>query len=153
MAKIHKFEKSILIPHPADEVFSYHLCIENIAISVPGHIKVKIINAPRQLTVGDGIHLSVSLHGFIFNWKSSIIEMNKNVEFVDRMDKGPISFWRHRHTFKPEPGGTLMTEEIEYALPFGLLGSIANRIFVERELRNIFEVRHRRALENLQKSG
>lgn len=120
--------------------------MENVAGLVPKHIKVKIIDAPCNLTMGDRIHLLVSMRGFAFNWKSAIIEMEENKAFVDCLEKGPISFWRHVHTFKAEAGGTLMTDKIEYALPFGSFGVFADRLFVKKELWKIFDIRHRAAV-------
>jgi hypothetical protein len=34
-----------------------------------------------------------------------------------------------------------MTDEVEYEIPLHLLGKIANKLFVRRELDNIFEYR------------
>jgi ligand-binding SRPBCC domain-containing protein len=34
-----------------------------------------------------------------------------------------------------------MTDEIRYAIPYGWVGSLANTVFVERELNAIFEFR------------
>ena len=35
-----------------------------------------------------------------------------------------------------------MTDEVNYAIPFGILGQMANALFVEREVNRIFEHRH-----------
>ena len=34
-----------------------------------------------------------------------------------------------------------MTDEVEYAVPFGYLGELINALFVERELKRIFDYR------------
>jgi ligand-binding SRPBCC domain-containing protein len=49
--------------------------------------------------------------------------------------------WRHTHSFTPVDGGTVMTDVVEYALPFGPLGALAHRLHVARELRSIFDHR------------
>ena len=43
--------------------------------------------------------------------------------FVDVQLSGPYRLWHHTHEFRPHPdGGTLMTDTVRYALPFGPLG-------------------------------
>ena len=56
-------------------------------------------------------------------------------------EKGPYRRWVHRHRFAPEDGGTRMRDRVEYELPFGILGRLAHRLLVRRQLESIF--RHR----------
>jgi ligand-binding SRPBCC domain-containing protein len=35
-----------------------------------------------------------------------------------------------------------MTDEVNYAIPLGILGRMANALFVEKELRRIFKFRY-----------
>ena len=50
--------------------------------------------------------------------------------------------WRHRHTFAEVEHGTLISDCVEYALPLGGLGKLAQPL-VRRQLRGIFEFRQR----------
>jgi ligand-binding SRPBCC domain-containing protein len=70
-----------------------------------------------------------------------ITTYNPPYEFVDEQLRGPYAFWFHRHLFKPVPGGTEMTDSVHYALPFGVLGTLAHLLFVKRQVRGIFEYR------------
>jgi len=57
---------------------------------------------------------------------------------------GPYSFWRHTHSFEDAPGGgTIITDHVEYALPFGPLGRMAHALFVGRQLRHVFDFRQK----------
>jgi ligand-binding SRPBCC domain-containing protein len=47
----------------------------------------------------------------------------------------------HTHTLEDVKGGTKMTDEIRYAMPFGPFGSIAHVLFVKRTLKQIFDYR------------
>jgi hypothetical protein len=40
-------------------------------------------------------------------------------------------------------GGVEMTDEVNYAIPLGWLGRVANWIFVEREVNTIFDYRYK----------
>jgi len=45
--------------------------------------------------------------------------------------------------------GSLIEDELEYQLPYGFLGDIADRWFVAKQIGRIFALRHRRLLELL----
>ena len=57
------------------------------------------------------------------------------------------SVWAHinygfiRIPWKRVDGGTKMTDEIRYAMPFGPIGALAHLLFVKGTLRQIFEYR------------
>lgn len=149
MGLIHQFEKSVLFPNPVEEIFQYHACIDNICRLVPGYIKLSIIDAPCYLKLKDEIKLKVSMYHVPFYWESTIIDYEQNVRFTDSLRKGPFSLWKHYHLFEPHQQGTLMTDRIEYKLPFSVLGEFANYFIVKDELERIFTTRHKKALEQL----
>ena len=45
--------------------------------------------------------------------------------------------------------GTRVDDDVEYELPLGVLGDTANRIFVARQIRAIFDFRQKRLAELL----
>lgn len=63
---------------------------------------------------------------------SKITELDAPHRFVDEMQRGPFKSWRHVHLFEPTADGTLMTDEVDYRVPFGPLGSLVDRLFVRR---------------------
>ena len=51
------------------------------------------------------------------------------MRFVDMQLTGPYRLWHHTHEFRPHPdGGTVMTDTVRYALPYGPLGALAHRV-------------------------
>ncbi|MDP9907686.1 hypothetical protein [Arthrobacter bambusae] len=46
------------------------------------------------------------------------------------------------HEFIPDDGGTLMIDRVEFAVPFGVVGRIAEKAFLGRYLRNLIEQRN-----------
>lgn len=72
--------------------------------------------------------------------------------FEDEQIAGPFqSFW-HRHEFNTKNGVTVMTDLVRYRSPFGLVGRLAELVFLDRYLRALLE---RRAvhLRELAESG
>ena len=81
------------------------------------------------------------------HWIARITEFEWNHYFADIQEKGPFKRWHHRHEFLPETrngaSGTIVRDVIEYEGGFGLIGAIANSIFVERQMRSTFAQRQR----------
>ena len=63
---------------------------------------------------------------------------------MDSQIKGPYRRWVHEHVFLEQDGGTLVVEQVEYALPGGAL---TNALLIGRDLDRIFAYREQRLLE------
>jgi ligand-binding SRPBCC domain-containing protein len=61
--------------------------------------------------------------------------------FEDEMVRGTFQSLRHTHEFRPTPAGTLMVDTFRYVSPLGLLGRLADRLFLERYLRRFLSER------------
>ena len=73
---------------------------------------------------------------------SRITAMERPRLFVDEMQRGAFRRWHHTHTFEPRRGGTLMIDLAAYSSPLGLLGRIADRLFLERYMTRLLQVRN-----------
>ena len=49
--------------------------------------------------------------------------------------------WHHEHIFEQKEDGILMTDIITYVPPMGVLGKIANFLFINKKVNNIFDYR------------
>ncbi|MED5471020.1 MAG: SRPBCC family protein, partial [Verrucomicrobiota bacterium] len=74
-------------------------------------------------------------------WVTEIKAVQVQSQFVDEQRSGPYKFWHHLHRFEPTDHGTLVTDEVSYALPFYLIGDIAHSLFVRKKLNEIFQYR------------
>ena len=78
-------------------------------------------------------------------WIARITEFEWNHCFADMHDRGPFKSWHHRHEFQAETRdgvtGTLVPDVIEYEVGSGFLGTIANAIFVRRQMQSTFAQR------------
>lgn len=95
-----------------------------------------------EMYEGQMISYKIKLFPLVYvSWLTEITHVNRPYYFVDDQRSGPYRIWHHQHSFKEVDGGVEMTDEIFYALPFGILGRFAHWLFVERQLRNIFKYR------------
>lgn len=65
-----------------------------------------------------------------------IIEMEKPYTFTDAVVKGAIHSFTHTHEFIGKGSGTIMKDRFVYRSPLGLLGKIADRLFLEKCMNN-----------------
>lgn len=61
--------------------------------------------------------------------------------FVDEQRVGPYALWHHQHLIEPSGNGVMMTDIVSYKPPMGILGRIANALFIRRQLEGIFKYR------------
>jgi len=81
------------------------------------------------------------LLGIPMNWVTEITHVKDLEYFVDEQRSGPYALWHHQHHFKEIKGGVHMTDILTYAIPYGILGRIANSLIVEKEIKKIFTFR------------
>jgi ligand-binding SRPBCC domain-containing protein len=79
--------------------------------------------------------------GIKMTWVTEITHVRDKEYFVDEQRVGTYAFWHHEHKIESIEEGVLMTDIVSYKPPFGLLGSIANLLFIKKQLQNIFDYR------------
>ena len=162
------------MPFPVELVFAFFANPANLPHLMPPRQKVRIedvrLKAPparpvaqdparRFLSVAAGVGTEI-LISFLplawvprrMSWMARITEFAWNSYFCDEQVRGPFAQFRHRHGIQPEVRdgveGTLVTDQIDFALPWGVLGKIG-AVFVKRSLRQAFAHRQKRLPEIL----
>ncbi len=129
------------LPLPRDQVFDFFSRAENLGLITPPSLGFDIhTKLPIVMREGTLIDYTVKLRGIPIKWRTRIVRWNPGVEFVDEQLKGPYAMWVHTHRFRDVPGGTEISDEVKYKLPFGPLGRLVH-FFVRRELAGIFAYR------------
>jgi ligand-binding SRPBCC domain-containing protein len=72
---------------------------------------------------------------------TEITHVKEKEYFVDDQRFGPYALWHHQHYFKQMEGGVLMTDIVNYAIPYGFIGRIVNSLLVEKKLKKVFDFR------------
>lgn len=81
------------------------------------------------------------LLGIKLRWMTEITHVKEKEYFVDEQRFGPYALWHHQHHFKQVQGGIMMTDIVNYAIPYGFLGRMANTLFVKKKLKGVFNFR------------
>ncbi|WP_342614427.1 hypothetical protein [Peribacillus frigoritolerans] len=67
---------------------------------------------------------------------------------VDIMVKGAFHSFVHTHQFIEESGGTIMMDKFQYESPFGPIGVLADKLFLEKYMRE-FIISRAKALKKI----
>lgn len=145
---VNTLNKQQLIKKPIKEVFAFFEKPENLAIITPPSMGFQILTPlPIDMKCGALIDYTIRIQGLPMRWTTMITEYDPPHKFVDVQIRGPYAFWHHTHTFEQTDQGTIMTDIVQYILPFGILGRLVHAFTVEGQLKNIFEYRARKIEE------
>jgi len=135
------------IPKPLEDAFAFFSRPENLEEITPPFLNFHIVRTDKELHTGSLIEYRLRVRGIPMRWTSEITVWEPPNRFVDTQLRGPYALWRHQHTFVAENGGTRIGDDVEYALPFGVVGQIAHALMVRRDVEGIFEFRRQRLAE------
>jgi ligand-binding SRPBCC domain-containing protein len=57
--------------------------------------------------------------------------------FMDEQVKGDFKIMRHEHYFKPVNNGTLMIDQFNYEIPLGVIGRLADKLYIEKYIKKL----------------
>jgi ligand-binding SRPBCC domain-containing protein len=142
----HVLRREQHLPRPPHDVFPFFADAANLEAITPPWLKFEVTTpAPIRMRQGTLIEYRLNLHKLPIRWLTRIEAWEPPHRFVDVQLAGPYELWHHAHEFSPDgDGGTVMRDTVHYALPFGPLGEIARRLFVARDLAQIFDYRGKR---------
>lgn len=142
---MHVLEREQFLPISLTEAWAFFSSPRNLGVITPPDMGFRIREPfdDEPMYTGQCIRYTVKpMFGIPLTWVTRIDEVEAPNRFVDTQLKGPYKRWWHQHTFQVVPGGVLMTDRVEYELPFGPMGELAHRTFVRQRLKAIFDFRN-----------
>ena len=137
-----RFVHEQFIPLPRERVFAFH---EN-----PANLALIQQTGPRFELLSHGENLQPGSQTWVNVYALGVIPMRMGFEhfvyeppglFGERMIRGPLRTFEHRHGFEEHQGGTLLRDEIEVGLPWYLGGELVTHLFMAPMLRKVFRAR------------
>ena len=126
---------------PADETFRFFSKAGNLGLLTPAAMRFSIEGTPPAIGEETAIDYRLRVGPVPVRWRSRIANWAPGSGFVDFQETGPYASWWHEHTFRAAGPATLMEDRVCYAPPLGLIGRLADRLFIRRTLRQIFQYR------------
>lgn len=74
---------------------------------------------------------------------SKITQFDRPNSFTDEMISGAFAEFQHQHLFSDIESGTLMIDIFDYKSPFGILGKLADKLFLKQYMKELLETRNR----------
>jgi ligand-binding SRPBCC domain-containing protein len=148
--KVYHLKRLQFIPIGIYEAWNFFSSPINLSKITPAKLNFNILYASggNKIYAGQIIKYKLRvLPGIKINWTTEITHVHEPHYFVDEQRFGPYALWHHQHHFKLVPGGVEIIDEVNYAIPFGLVGRLVNWIFVKHDLHAIFDYRFK-VLEN-----
>lgn len=144
MSKVYSLKTIQKIPVDMNAAWNFFGNPGNLKDITPENLgfQVKSKHYGETMYPGQIIEYTVSpLFGIPLYWMTEITHVKDSEYFVDEQRFGPYSLWHHQHHFKSIGNGVEMTDIVHYKIPFWFLGDIANQLFVQNQLKKIFEFR------------
>jgi len=118
------------------------LCFD-LARDVEAHVKTASATGERavggktsgRLELGDVVTFEAVHFGLRQRLTAKIVEFDRPRRFVDEMVEGAFASLRHVHEFVVEGACVVMRDTLTWRSPLGLLGVVADKLFVERHMR------------------
>ena len=140
---MHFLRQTQTLPVSREKLWYFISIPQNLNEITPPKMAFKIVGElPKSAYAGLLLEYKVKIP--VLGWTSWLTEIKyvtDGYSFMDEQRVGPYKLWLHTHTLEDVEGGTKMTDEIHYQMPFGPLGVIAHVLFVKRTLRQIFDYR------------
>lgn len=141
---IFQFKREQVFTASAQVIWDFISSPANLKHITPPYMGFDITtpNLPDKMYPGMMISYRVRpILGIPLTWVTEITHVNDGVYFVDEQRMGPYKIWHHEHQLEIINNQVKMTDMIMYAPPLGPLGAVANRLFIRRQLEEIFDYR------------
>lgn len=133
------------LPITLQQAWDFFSSPNNLKEITPDHMGFLVHTPAEQLEkmyAGQLISYTVKpILGIPIKWTTEITHVEEGKYFVDEQRFGPYKLWHHQHHFEEVNDGVLMTDLVHYMLPLGPLGWIARKLFVKKQLDDIFDYR------------
>lgn len=123
----------------------------DLSISVDAHAQSQASAHERpvagvtagEMRLGDTVTWEAVHFGVKQRLTSKITEYERPSRFTDEMVAGIFQQLHHTHLFVAQPGGTLMIDIFTFRAPLGVLGRLAEIVFLTRYMQSLLLARNR----------
>jgi uncharacterized protein len=139
-----------IIPASAEELYEWHMREGAIERLTPPWSVMEVTEGRGRISDQSQRVLRVPVGPLRMKWVAKHHSFIIGRQFCDEQIQGPFKKWIHTHRFTPADGGnSILEDSIEYELPFGFIGKLAERRRVNEIVHRVFPWRHRRTVHDL----
>ena len=127
---------------PAETWFALSLDVDLHRLSTGGHEEIVAGVRSGEMRLGDQVTWRARHFGIPWRMTSKITDYERPTRFADEQQSGPFASWHHEHRFEEHDGVTTMTDLVDYRSPAGPLGTLVDRVVLERYVTNLLDRRN-----------
>ena len=132
-----------MVDAPIAEVF-------DLARDIDAHLKSMDKSAEKaiagvtsgKINLGETVTWKGKHFGLWLKHTSRITAMKSPDYFIDEMEKGHFKSFRHKHLFSTDNGHTMMTDELTYETPGGVIGKLFDKLILKNYLTKLLQRRN-----------
>ena len=137
-------EIELTIDAPIERVFDLARCIDLHETTMSKHREKAVGGTMKGLiNLNETVTWEATHFGVKQNLTSKITAFECPRHFRDSMVKGAFKRFDHDHFFEQTGEQTLMRDVFDYESPLGILGGIADALFLEKYMREMLTERNR----------
>jgi ligand-binding SRPBCC domain-containing protein len=142
---------SQLIPAPRLEVFDYLTDPNNLPTLLKPSIDVKVVTPEIALKRGNEVHFMMSRFGLSQSIRFRIEDILRGSRLSYRQSEGVFASWNHTMKFDEHgENGTLVTDLVDYNVPMGLFGHLADDLLLKSDMSRLLSHRLQKAKEHFE---
>ena len=138
---MERLERTVQISAPIERVFHFHDDTRNLLKITPPdvHVTIETMGSP-----GLGYEVTLKVRQFmlfVMHWHVRITAYEPPFLMIDEQVSGPFKTWKQTRKLRQVDGITELTDIVEYDVPFGLIGRIANAMVIKGQIEKMFAYR------------
>jgi ligand-binding SRPBCC domain-containing protein len=144
-------QHQIYIERPVEVVFEFVTDLKNHSrLALPGQPEEVLTQRTSPLDEG----VCITYDGGPFKFRTlEVSEFHVPYAFAELQIEGGFTAWTHRRKLSKFQDGTLLTDIVEYELPAGALGALANKMWLGRTVDEWVRHRHNETKRILERIG
>jgi hypothetical protein len=136
-----------LVPFSPDTVFAALSQPAQLRRAWADHIEVEVLEEDKKYSRGAEILFRMTRFGISQPLRLVVEQWEPPHQMTLKQVEGPFKYWVQNIKLESHSGaGTLVTENINYSLPYGLFGNLADDLFVRSDLEALMK-KHLEGLE------
>ena len=147
------FTRSTLVPASPEELFRFHENPHNLRRISPPGLRILEIRARETARPEEEFTIAVRQGPLTLRWTGRWETVQPPHLLIDTGVHCPFALWRHHHIFESHAGGSLLTDRVEFRLPWhlgGPVGDLFSRLVV---FPRMFAARHAATRRFFEPSG
>ena len=149
------FSKKSELAASVEELFAWHERPGAFARLAPPWQSVRLLKHVGGIHDGAEVHVQTKVGGIAQTWKMRHQGYRENERFIDVMESGPFTSWRHEHLFSQGKISetSVLEDKLEIEPLGGAIGDWLQGGFVRSELKPVFNYRHRLTRDDLERAA